>query len=79
MDGDSDQFASRLASLTPGFAGADIANICNEAAIIAARQGKKGVQMKDFEAATDRVIGGAESHKLISPEEKRIIGVYVCV
>ncbi len=54
--------------------GADIANICNEAAIIAARNGKKKVDLKDFEAATDRVIGGLESKKLISPEEKKVIG-----
>ena len=54
--------------------GADIANICNEAAIIAARHGKKKVDLKDFEAATDRVIGGLESKKIITPEEKKVIG-----
>lgn len=76
VTGDKDKYASRLASLTPGFAGADIANICNEAAIIAARKDKKAVEMEDFEAATDRVIGGLQSHKLISPAEKKVIGMF---
>jgi len=49
-----------LAALSPGFAGADIANVCNEAALIAARAAKDFVSMVDFEAATDRVIGGLE-------------------
>lgn len=64
----------KLAAMTPGFAGADIANICNEAALIAARNGKKMVEMQDFNDAVDRVIGGLEKkNKLISPEEKAII------
>ncbi|MGH2644927.1 MAG: ATP-dependent zinc metalloprotease FtsH, partial [Chitinophagaceae bacterium] len=59
---------------TPGFAGADIANICNEAALIAARKGKKMVEADDFNDAIDRIIGGLEKkHKLISQEEKAII------
>lgn len=74
LAGGMEEFASRLAALTPGFTGADIANICNEAAITAARLGKKKVDLKDFESATDRVIGGLESKKLMSPEEKRIVG-----
>ena len=54
------QIAPRLAALTPGFAGADIANVCNEAALVAARQNKDMVGLKDFEDAIDRVIGGVE-------------------
>ena len=57
-----------MAALTPGFAGADIANVSNEAALIAARQGKDAVTMVDFEAAVDRVIGGLEKkNKVCSP------------
>ncbi len=58
------------------FKGADIANICNEAAIIAARNNKQFVELEDFEAATDRVVGGLESSKIISPEEKRIVAYH---
>ena len=66
-----------LAEMTPGFAGADIANICNEAALIAARHDKKAVDMDDFNYALDRVIGGLEKkNKLISPEEKEIIAYH---
>ena len=62
----------KLAEQTPGFAGADIANVCNEAALIAARKGKEAVEMEDFQDAVDRVIGGLEKkNKIISPEEKR--------
>ncbi|HEY8388622.1 MAG TPA: ATP-dependent zinc metalloprotease FtsH [Parasegetibacter sp.] len=67
----------KLAEQTPGFAGADIANVCNEAALIAARQGKAGVDMEDFQDAVDRVIGGLEKkNKIISPEEKKIIAYH---
>jgi cell division protease FtsH len=67
----------KLAEQTPGFAGADIANICNEAALIAARKGKTSVDMSDFQDAIDRVIGGLEKkNKLISPEEKEIIAYH---
>ena len=67
----------KLAEQTPGFAGADIANICNEAALIAARKGKTAVDMSDFQDAIDRVIGGLEKkNKLISPEEKEIIAYH---
>lgn len=66
-----------LAEMTPGFAGADIANICNEAALVAARRNKKEVEMDDFNYALDRVIGGLEKkNKLISPEEKKIIAYH---
>ncbi len=53
-------YSERIAALTPGFAGADIANVCNEAALIAARAGKTSVDLADFESAVDRVIGGLE-------------------
>eukprot|EP00887_Chlorella_sp_A99_P001432 scaffold8.g1432.t1 len=67
----------RLAALTPGFAGADIANVCNEAALIAARANKDAVGMPDFEAAVDRVIGGLEKkNKVISAEERRTVAYH---
>ena len=66
-----------LAGQTPGFAGAEIANVCNEAALLAARDGKDAVEMIDFERAIDRVIGGLEKkNKLISPEEKKIVAYH---
>jgi AFG3 family protein len=68
-----DEYAGRLAGLTPGFAGADIANICNEAAIVAARRKAESVSMLDFEKAIDRIIGGLESSKIISPDERIIV------
>lgn len=69
--------AKNLAMQTPGFAGAELANICNEAALIAARHGKSAVEMDDFNKAIDRVIGGLEKkNKLISPEEKRVIAYH---
>ncbi len=69
--------AESLAEMTPGFAGADIANICNEAALIAARHNKKEIDMDDFNYALDRVIGGLEKkNKIISPDEKKIIAYH---
>ncbi len=69
--------SSTLAEMTPGFAGADIANICNEAALIAARRNKKEVDMDDFNYALDRVIGGLEKkNKIIAPAEKKIIAYH---
>ena len=66
-----------LAEMTPGFAGADIANICNEAALVAARRNKNQVDLDDFNFALDRVIGGLEKkNKLISPKEKEIIAFH---
>ncbi|MCS6822027.1 MAG: ATP-dependent zinc metalloprotease FtsH [Microscillaceae bacterium] len=67
----------KLAAQTPGFAGAEIANVCNEAALIAARKNKTWVEMADFQDAIDRVIGGLEKkNKIISPEEKRIVAYH---
>lgn len=68
---------SILAEMTPGFVGADIANVCNESALIAARRNKNGVDMDDFNYALDKVIGGLEKkNKIISPEEKQIIAYH---
>ncbi len=67
----------KLAEQTPGFAGADIANVCNEAALIAARKGKEAVDMSDFQDAIDRVIGGLEKkNKIIAPHEKAVIAYH---
>ncbi len=66
-----------MSQQTPGFSGADIANICNEAALIAARKGKKSVGMADFNDAIDRVVGGLENKtKIISDEEKKIVAFH---
>ncbi len=66
-----------LARQTPGFSGADIANMCNEAALIAARKDKKIIEKQDFLDAVDRIIGGLEKkNKIITPEEKRAVAVH---
>lgn len=69
--------ALTLSEMTPGFVGADIANVCNEAALIAARREKTAVDLDDFNYALDKVIGGLEKkNKIISPEEKQIIAYH---
>ncbi|GAA3730950.1 MULTISPECIES: ATP-dependent zinc metalloprotease FtsH [Flavobacterium] len=66
-----------LAKQTPGFSGADIANVCNEAALIAARNNKAAVDRQDFLDAVDRIIGGLEKkNKIITPDEKRAIAIH---
>ena len=66
-----------LASQTPGFAGAELANLCNEAALIAARRGKKAIEMIDFQDSIEKVIAGLErKNKLISPEERKIVAYH---
>ena len=66
-----------LARQTPGFSGADIANVCNEAALIAARHNKENVSTEDFNAAVDRVIGGLEKrNKILTDDEKRSIAIH---
>ena len=66
-----------LAKQTPGFSGADIANVCNEAALIAARKNKKTVGKQDFLNAVDRIVGGLEKkNKIITPEEKKTIAIH---
>ena len=73
LEDDVEDIAGRLAGLTPGFAGADIANICNEAAIVAARRKAETVSMDDFQNATDRIVGGLESTKIMSKEERSVV------
>lgn len=66
-----------LARQTPGFSGADIANVCNEAALIAARHNKESVDTEDFNAAVDRIIGGLEKrNKILTDDEKKSIAVH---
>ena len=66
-----------LSKQTPGFSGADIANVCNEAALIAARNGKKAVGKQDFLDAVDRIIGGLEKkNKIITPDEKKAVAFH---
>ena len=66
-----------FAKQTPGFSGADIANVCNEAALIAARNGKEEIDEQDFLSAVDRIVGGLEKRsKIISPEEKKVIAFH---
>ncbi|MDR2980256.1 MAG: ATP-dependent zinc metalloprotease FtsH [Bacteroidales bacterium] len=72
-DVDLDFFAKQ----TPGFSGADIANVCNEAALIAARHSKKQIDKEDFLAAIDRIVGGLEKRgSIISPQEKKVIAYH---
>lgn len=73
----TDALSGRLAALTPGFSGADIANACNEAALIAARQGDSFVELKHFEQAIERVIAGLEKKsKVLSPDEKKVVAYH---
>jgi ATP-dependent metalloprotease FtsH len=66
-----------LAKQTPGFSGADIANVCNESALIAARTDKKQIEKQDFLDAIDRIVGGLEKrNKIISPNEKKVIAFH---
>src|SRR5690606_30945670 len=74
---DEDVDAKKLSAQPPGFAGTEIANVCNEAALIADRKNKKAIEMQDFQDAIDRVIGGLEKkNKIISPEEKKIVAYH---
>jgi len=69
--------AQRMSALTPGFAGADIANICNEAAIFAARRNAIGVEMVDFERATERIMGGLpKENSLMSHTERKTVALH---
>ncbi|XVF55263.1 hypothetical protein PTKIN_Ptkin06aG0023100 [Pterospermum kingtungense] len=77
LDIEPSYYSQRLAALTPGFAGADIANVCNEAALIAARNESAVITMEHFEAAIDRVIGGLEKkNKVISKLERRTVAYH---
>jgi AFG3 family protein len=74
---DKEQLAQRLAFLTPGMAGADIANVCNEAALIAARRSSPSVSLHHFEAAIERVIAGLEKKsRVLSAEEKKTVAFH---
>merc|ERR1712176_236812 len=73
---DLGEIAQRMATLTPGFAGADIANICNEAALCAARGKKDSVEMEDFYYANDRIIGGLEKPMVMSHTERKTIAYH---
>ncbi|AES88884.1 putative ATPase, AAA-type, core, peptidase, FtsH, peptidase M41, FtsH extracellular [Medicago truncatula] len=77
LDHEPSYYSQRLAALTPGFAGADIANVCNEAALIAARTDESQVTMDHFEAAIDRIIGGLEKkNRVISKRERRTVAYH---
>ncbi|KAF8102736.1 hypothetical protein N665_0196s0029 [Sinapis alba] len=77
LDHEPSYYSQRLAALTPGFAGADIANVCNEAALIAARHEGATVTMAHFESAIDRVIGGLEKkNRVISKLERRTVAYH---
>ena len=77
VEHDKQDLAQRLSALTPGFAGADIANLCNEAALIAARRDKDVVELVDFETASDRIIGGLEkTHSLMTQQEKKRVAFH---
>lgn len=71
-----EEYCRRLATLTPGFSGAEIENICNEAAILAAREKKESVESKDFEMAVERVIGGLEKRRLQDFDERKTVAVH---
>ncbi|XP_006612551.1 AFG3-like protein 2 [Apis dorsata] len=74
---DKDQLARKMASLTPGFTGADIANVCNEAALIAARDLNDNIHLKHFEQAIERVIAGMEKKtNVLQPEEKKTVAYH---
>ena len=74
---DKDDLARTLAALTPGFSGADIANVANEAALIAARDSNDSIVKKHFEAAIERVIAGMEKKtQVLQPEEKRTVAYH---
>ncbi|KAL2471274.1 ATP-dependent zinc metalloprotease FTSH 10 [Abeliophyllum distichum] len=77
LDHEPSYYSQRLAALTPGFAGADIANVCNEAALVAARGEEKQVKMEHFDSAIDRIIGGLEKkNKVISKLERRTVAYH---
>ncbi|XP_028987266.1 AFG3-like protein 2 isoform X2 [Betta splendens] len=74
---DKDTLAKKMAALTPGFSGADIANVCNEAALIAARHLSDAINQKHFEQAIERVIGGLEKKtQVLQPEEKKTVAYH---
>lgn len=71
-----EEYSKRLATLTFGFSGADLANLCNEAAILAVRREKKFVESEDFESASDRVLAGLEQSTVLTEVEKRKVAFH---
>lgn len=77
LDGDIEKYAERISELTPGFTGAEIANICNESAIMAARNNQTTINEKNVESGVDRVVGGIEKKtKIITKSEKELISIH---
>jgi len=77
LQGDIEDYAKKLAALTPGFSGAEVANVCNEAALIAARFGRESVGRESFDGAIDRVIAGLEKKDLtIDADERRVVAFH---
>ena len=73
---DKEECSRRMAALTPGFSGADLSQLCNEAAILAARKNKEFVEKDDFEMASEKVMLGVESSKKLTPREKKIVSYH---
>ena len=73
---DVDHYARRIATLTPGFSGADLANLCNEAAIQGARQAKESVDTECFEIAAERVMAGMKKNKVMSEKERKTVAIH---
>jgi len=71
-----EEYAKRLSTLTPGFSGADIHNLCNEAAILAARKNKNHIETIDFEMASERVLAGLEKKRIVSEIDRKIVAVH---
>jgi len=71
-----EEIGRKMSALTPGFSGADIENICNEAAIIAAREDRESVGLRQFEKATERVIGGLEKKVPLTVEERKTVAFH---
>ena len=71
-----DDYATKMAALTPGMSGADIANVCNEGAIIAARSDLTEVKLKQFEMATERVLAGIEKKAIMTKEERKTVAYH---
>jgi AFG3 family protein len=71
-----EEYARKMAALTPGFSGAEISNVCNEAAIIAARDNLESVNIQSFEKAIERVIGGIEKKTIMTLEERKTIAYH---
>jgi AFG3 family protein len=71
-----EEYAKKMATLTPGFSGAEIANVCNEAAIIAARTNLESVGIIEFESAVERIIGGLETKKIMTIEERKTVAYH---